>query len=62
MPGSLGTVSSQYGSRIYLVMSQQKSCEEEYAVRWHIRFWGCFLGTFSKAYLIAVGKALMCSL
>lgn len=43
-------------------MSQQKSCEEEYAVRWHIRFWGCFLGTFSKAYLIAVGKALMCSL
>ena len=33
MQGSLGTVSSQYGSRMYLVMSQQKSFEEEYAVR-----------------------------
>lgn len=33
MQGSLGTVSSQYDGRIYLVMSQQKSCEEEYAVR-----------------------------
>lgn len=33
MPGSLETVSRQYGSMIYLVMSQQKSCEEEYGVR-----------------------------
>lgn len=34
MPGSLGTVSRQYGSRMYLVMSQQKNCEEEeYVVR-----------------------------
>lgn len=35
MPGSLGTVSRQQdGSRMYLVMSQQKSREEEeYGVR-----------------------------
>lgn len=28
MPGSVGTVSRQYGSRMYHVMFQQKSCEE----------------------------------
>lgn len=33
MPGSSETVSRQDGSMIYLVMSQQKSCEEEYGVR-----------------------------
>lgn len=59
--GSLWTVSSWCGGRTYPVMSQQESCEEECSVRSCVCSWGCFLGTFSKACVIAVRKAQICS-
>lgn len=47
---------SHCGSRMELVTSQQERLEEEHAGRWHISFWGCFLGTVSKADVIMWGK------